>query len=155
MNIYCPHCGKKNTTDQKNCAGCRGNLHSLGTVSAPVTTTFTPVIVHPLDKSSSIATTRSEWEARRAARKSVVSEDPVLTAGAPALAGTNSDDDEGVQVFNAGAFSGKLTFSSETIGEDGKKEPLQFALNMPKTSSAKTPSPAPKRGRPAGSKNKK
>lgn len=153
MNIYCPHCGKKNPSENKSCVGCNGNLNSLGAVSVANSNTFTPVMVRAHEKSS-VATTRSEWEARRAARKSV-SDSPA--PGAPALAGANQDDDndEGVQVFNADRFSGKLTFSSEAVGEDGKSEPLQFALNVPKAPSAKTPSSAPKRGRPPGSKNKK
>jgi len=153
MNIYCPHCGKKNSSESKSCVGCNGNLNSLGAVSAASSNTFTPVMVRAPEKSL-VATTRSEWEARRAARKSI-SDSPA--PGAPALAGANQDDDndEGVQVFNADSFLGKLTFSSSDADEDGKKEAFQFTLNTPKAPSAKAPSSAPKRGRPPGSKNKK
>lgn len=147
MNIYCPHCGKKNSYGVKSCAGCNGNLNSLGAVRPTQQQTFAPVIVNtPNETEETIPGTKSAYLARRAARKH---EDmPDTSPGVPVIA--QDSDDDSVQHFDASKFSGVLKFTADSTHEDATRERISFQLPA-----STAPATKPKRGRKPGSKNKK
>ena len=154
MNIYCPHCGKRNTIGANKCSSCNGDVNSLG---VPVTTrasSYTPtvVITQPEPDSSQQLNTKSAYLARRQARKSPPIEDEDTHEGAPALIVTDTDDDDGVQHYDSSRFSGVLEYKAESTHEDAQK--TRISVQLPPIASSAKQAPV-KRGRPPGSKNKK
>lgn len=150
MNIYCPHCGKKNSYGLKVCASCSGDLNSLGAVRPTVQQqTFAPVIINtPNAEADALPGTKSAYLAKRAARKSGEERSPSLP-GEPVIVQDSDEDGDSVQHFDGSKFSGVLKFTADSTQEDARKERISFQLPAPVQDTK------PKRGRKPGSKNKK
>lgn len=159
MNLYCPHCGVKNQNNVKQCVNCKGSLSSIGSLQGQVILpSFTPVMARTETSASSPVNSKSDYLARLEARRAKVKFSPSPGEPTSTGGGEDGDDDNGVQHFDAASFSGVLDFESQ---DEDSNAPEKMSFHLPNFSNKSSPQASPvkatpiKRGRPAGSKNKK